>query len=195
MFGLTFEKLLVVLLIATVLLGPTRLPAYTRRFAAFVRALRSHVDAANARIETETGVSAAQWRALDPRQYDPRTIIREALEVSPTPGDAAVSAPSSAERPVSGPPTEPELPAPALAVQLSDEELLRIRPGQRYLVIGGSAHPVRIAIDELPDGHPARLAAQPVREPDEAITASASESGSATAHAASQAPVLSTSDT
>jgi sec-independent protein translocase protein TatB len=44
-----------------------------------IRALRSIVDAARARAESEVGLTADNWRSLDPRQFDPRRIVREAL--------------------------------------------------------------------------------------------------------------------
>ncbi len=81
MFGLTFEKLLLVGLIAAVVLGPQRLPVVVGRAAALVRDLRRTVDAARVRAAEEIGVpvDAPQWRALDPRRYDPRRIVAEAL--------------------------------------------------------------------------------------------------------------------
>ncbi|MFF7681118.1 Sec-independent protein translocase TatB [Microbacterium sp. NPDC007973] len=81
MFGLTFEKLVLVGLIAAVVLGPQRLPVVVGRAAALVRDLRRTVDAARVRAAEEIGVpvDAPQWRALDPRRYDPRRIVAEAL--------------------------------------------------------------------------------------------------------------------
>lgn len=81
MFGLTFEKLLLVAVIAAVVIGPHRLPAVTARVASVIRGLRQTVDAARVRAATELGVpaDAEEWRALDPRQYDPRRIIAEAF--------------------------------------------------------------------------------------------------------------------
>lgn len=81
MFGLTFEKLLLVAVIAAVVIGPHRLPAVTARVASVIRGLRQTVDAARVRAATELGVpaDADEWRALDPRQYDPRRIIAEAF--------------------------------------------------------------------------------------------------------------------
>lgn len=164
MFGLSLEKVLVVVLIATVLVDPTRLPAYTRRFAAFLRSLRTQLEAAGSRFEAETGVTREQWRALDLRQYDPRTIIRDALEASPATPDssAPASAPDADDLVLAAADAAPsaETARARLHPVLSDEELARIRPGQRYLVVGDSAHPVRVAIAALPEDHPARTAAQ-----------------------------------
>lgn len=93
MLGLSVEKLLLVGLLAAVILGPRRFPAVVARVAALVRDLRRTVDAAQLRAASELGVpaDAAQWRALDPRQYDPRRIIAEALAAPsvPPPGPSA----------------------------------------------------------------------------------------------------------
>ncbi|MFK4762377.1 twin-arginine translocase TatA/TatE family subunit [Microbacterium sp. ZW T5_45] len=80
MFGLTFEKLFLVALLAAVIVGPRRLPDYVGRAAMLLRRATAFVADARHRAEEETGVAVLRedWRALDPRQYDPRRIIREA---------------------------------------------------------------------------------------------------------------------
>jgi len=87
-FGLTFEKLLLIGLIAVLIVGPDRLPAAAAGFARFVRALRDFANGAKSRVQEELGpdYDDIDWKKLDPRQYDPRRIIREALlEDAPTP--------------------------------------------------------------------------------------------------------------
>lgn len=79
MFGFSFEKLLVLGVVAGLILGPERLPGYARRLAKFVRAARGWADTAKGRIREELGEDDLDWKKLDPRQYDPRRIIREAL--------------------------------------------------------------------------------------------------------------------
>ncbi|MDJ1113908.1 Sec-independent protein translocase TatB [Microbacterium dauci] len=83
MFGLSFEKLVLVALLAAMIIGPSRLPALAQRLADLIRGLRGLVDAARVRAETEVGLTADDWRSLDPRQYDPRRIVREALVPEP----------------------------------------------------------------------------------------------------------------
>lgn len=80
-FGLTFEKLLVIGIIAVFLLGPERLPYYAAQFARLVRSLRDMANGARDRLREEMGpeFDDVDWKKLDPRQYDPRRIIREAL--------------------------------------------------------------------------------------------------------------------
>ena len=80
-FGLTFEKLFVIGLIAVILLGPERLPYYASQLARLVRSLRDLANGAKDRMREEMGpdFDELDWKKLDPRQYDPRRIIREAL--------------------------------------------------------------------------------------------------------------------
>ncbi|MFF1574443.1 Sec-independent protein translocase TatB [Leifsonia sp. NPDC058292] len=81
MFGLTFEKLLILGVIAAFLIGPERLPLYAGKLRQFVRSLRDFADGAKDRMRDEMGADFddVEWKKLDPRQYDPRRIIREAL--------------------------------------------------------------------------------------------------------------------
>ena len=90
MFGLTFDKLLIVAVIAFVI-GPERLPAYAAKLGTMVRSLRDFANGAKDRMRDEMGpdFDDVDWKKLDPRQYDPRRIIREALlEDSPAPTGA-----------------------------------------------------------------------------------------------------------
>ncbi len=80
-FGLTIEKLLLIGIIAVFLIGPDRLPAYSAQFARLIRSLRDMARGAKDRMRDELGpdFDELEWKKLDPRQYDPRRIIREAL--------------------------------------------------------------------------------------------------------------------
>ncbi len=117
MFGLTFDKLIVIGVIAVVLIGPTRLPRYAALLGKWVRNLRSFADGAKDRMREEMGpeFDDIDWKKLDPRQYDPRRIIRDALlddgsDDDPDPSPRVVRA-SSEARPASTSST----PEPALA--------------------------------------------------------------------------------
>lgn len=84
MFGINGAELVVLLLLAAVLVGPERLPGYAAQLAGWVRALRASVSGAKERLSAELGEDDVDWAALDPRRYDPRRIVREALaEPSP----------------------------------------------------------------------------------------------------------------
>ncbi|MEO5535870.1 MAG: twin-arginine translocase TatA/TatE family subunit [Pseudolysinimonas sp.] len=80
-FGLTFDKLLIILVIAVFLIGPERLPGYAAQLARLVKTLRGFANGARDRMREEMGpeFDEVDWKKLDPRQYDPRRIIREAL--------------------------------------------------------------------------------------------------------------------
>lgn len=98
LFGLTFEKLLIIGLIAVFLLGPDRLPYYAQQLARLVKSLRDMANGAKQRMREEMGpeFEDVDWKKLDPRQYDPRRIIREALledEAEPEPAPKVVRKP------------------------------------------------------------------------------------------------------
>lgn len=81
MFGLTFDKLLIIGVIAVFVLGPDRLPHYAAQLGHLVRKMRGFASQARERVKDEMGdeFNEVDWRKLDPRQYDPRRIIRDAL--------------------------------------------------------------------------------------------------------------------
>ena len=118
MFGLSSEKVIIILVIAAIVLGPERLPGYAKSLAEFVKKVRKFALDTKTQIENETGESLndVDWRKLDPRQYDPRRIIREAL----TEDEVAV-------RPASG--LKPR--AEALAAAVTDEKPARIKTGEK----------------------------------------------------------------
>lgn len=139
MFGLTFEKLLVVAIVAGVLIGPQRLPQYAHEMARWVRSFKAYVETSRAQAERDMGVPLrpAEW---DLHQYDPRRIVREAWR------EPVASTPSQAAR------------------DEAAEQALRVRPGQKYVVVGSAAHPRRLLIESLPVDDPRRIAAQAVAE-------------------------------
>ena len=81
MFGLTFEKLLIIGIIAAILIGPDRLPRVASYLAAFIRGVKKLAETGKERLREEIGddVDDIDWKTLDPRQYDPRRIVREAV--------------------------------------------------------------------------------------------------------------------
>lgn len=80
-FGLTMEKLILIGLIAVVLIGPERLPAAADSLRRAIVHLRGRAKTAQERVRDELGpeVTDVDWQRLDPRRYDPRRIVREAL--------------------------------------------------------------------------------------------------------------------
>jgi sec-independent protein translocase protein TatB len=79
--GLTFDKIFIILLIALFVVGPDKLPGYAKRLGELVRSVKRMADGAKDRLRDEMGpeFDDVDWKQLDPRQYDPRRIIRDAL--------------------------------------------------------------------------------------------------------------------
>lgn len=94
-------EIVLLILAALILLGPSRLPGYAAKLGQGVRYLRDLAEGAKGQIEEELGPTFQDidWRQLDPRQYDPRRIVREALTTPPpsardtSPGAADQAAP------------------------------------------------------------------------------------------------------
>ncbi len=89
MFGISANEFIVLLAVAAVVLGPERLPQYTQQLARLVRELRRMAQGATDQVRAEIGpeFDDVDWRKLDPRQYDPRRIVREALADTFDPDD------------------------------------------------------------------------------------------------------------
>lgn len=81
MFGINTPELILILLLAVLVIGPTRLPGYVDKLKNLIREVRKMASGARETIKEEAGVDIddIDWKKLDPRQYDPRRIIREAL--------------------------------------------------------------------------------------------------------------------
>ena len=64
-----------------IVVGPQRLPEYARKLTQAVRRLRVFLDDAKEQIAEEVGPELADLNLtdLDPRNYDPRKIVRDAL--------------------------------------------------------------------------------------------------------------------
>jgi sec-independent protein translocase protein TatB len=88
-FGVSAQEFIVLLAVAAVVLGPERLPQYTQQLTRLVRELRRMAQGATEQVRAELGpeFDDVDWRKLDPRQYDPRRIVREALADAWDPDD------------------------------------------------------------------------------------------------------------
>lgn len=102
--GLNFEKMLVILVIAVFVIGPERLPMYAKKLADLVRTVKGMADGAKDRLREEMGpeFDDVDWKQLDPRQYDPRRIIRDALLEDEGQAPAAAGPEARAQKPDSG---------------------------------------------------------------------------------------------
>ncbi|ROS23096.1 Sec-independent protein translocase TatB [Cellulomonas sp. PhB150] len=107
LFDINGGEFLVLLLVAAIVIGPQRLPGYAEQLGALVRKARIWMKDAKGRIDTEMGDDAIDldWTTLDPRRYDPRRIVRDALlepdarQVPAAGRVAAVAAPVSGAAP------------------------------------------------------------------------------------------------
>ena len=89
------SEFLVIALLALILVGPERLPEYVRGLRSVVLRLRALLKDGQAVLKEELGEDV-DWAQLDPRTYDPRRIVREALfddeDDTPAAGTASVAA-------------------------------------------------------------------------------------------------------
>ena len=100
MFDINGWELLLLGILAVIVLGPERLPEYAAKFGRFVRQARAMADRAKEQLKDEMGpeFSDIDWRAYDPRQYDPRKIVRDALSAPDEDAEVAPDKPVSAPR-------------------------------------------------------------------------------------------------
>ena len=80
-FDINGGELLVLGAVAVVVLGPERLPTYAAQLGRLVRDARTFARGAREQVRTEMGpeFDDIDWQSLDPRRYDPRRIVRDAL--------------------------------------------------------------------------------------------------------------------
>lgn len=81
MLGINGAEFFILAIIAVMVIGPERLPEYASQLARLVKELRRMATGAREHLREEVGpeFDDVDWRKLDPRQYDPRRIIKEAL--------------------------------------------------------------------------------------------------------------------
>ncbi|MFF1529797.1 Sec-independent protein translocase TatB [Cellulomonas sp. NPDC058312] len=126
-FDINGGEFLVILLVAVIVVGPKRLPGYAEQLARLVKQGRGMLADARRRVDDELGdeVKDIDWEALDPRRYDPRRIVRDALldtDAAPAGARTAASAAgagaagraarAAAPAPPAPTPLEPGAPAP-----------------------------------------------------------------------------------
>lgn len=102
-FNLSSGEIILLVVLGVIILGPKNLPRYAAQLADWVRQLRDLAEGAKTQIREEMGPAFddVDWRQLDPRQYDPRRIVRDALR-DPAPDAPAAPAPAPAPAPASG---------------------------------------------------------------------------------------------
>jgi len=80
-FDVNGGEFLILLVVASVVLGPKRLPEYVAKLARLVRQARAMAEVAKTQLKEQMGpeFDEVDWAQFDPRRYDPRRIIKEAL--------------------------------------------------------------------------------------------------------------------
>lgn len=83
---------MLIAVLALLLIGPERLPQYAEQLGKFVRGLKRFTTDASQRVKDEIGdeFNDLDLASFDPRQYDPRRIVRDALR-DPAPGARAAT--------------------------------------------------------------------------------------------------------
>lgn len=81
MFGINGGELVIILVLAVLVIGPERLPGYAEQLATLVRRAKGYLADAKVKVTEELGpeIGDVDWAQLDPRRYDPRRIVRDAL--------------------------------------------------------------------------------------------------------------------
>lgn len=108
MFDINGAEFVVLLVIVLIVIGPERLPTYAAQLGRLVREVRKMAMGAREQVRAELGpeFDDVDWSKLDPRQYDPRRIVREALSDTldePTRNSASPAADSVKEKSAGGP--------------------------------------------------------------------------------------------
>lgn len=114
-FDINGFELLIILLLAIILVGPDRLPEYVSGLRSVVKRVRSLLTEGRTALRDEFGEDL-DWSQYDPRQYDPRRIVREALLEE---DDVVAASPRRQRRASSG--STPSVPV-AVAVAAEDPD-------------------------------------------------------------------------
>src|SRR5665647_3984983 len=81
MFDINGSEFLILLVVAVFVIGPERMPEYAAKLAKLVKQVRGMADTAKEQLREQMGseFDDVDWKQYDPRQYDARRIVREAL--------------------------------------------------------------------------------------------------------------------
>lgn len=99
MFGINGGEAIIILVVAILVIGPERLPKYAEQLAGLVKRARVLMADAKEKVSEELGpeITDVDWAQLDPRRYDPRRIVRDALldDTPPTPRTSKTPSPTT----------------------------------------------------------------------------------------------------
>ncbi len=130
MLDINGGEFILLLVVAVLVIGPERLPKYAEQLGQWARQARGFVQDTKSRVDTELGddLKDVDWAALDPRRYDPRRIVREALLDDPPPARPASTRVRASAAPVAAAGTswrastrDPAAPAAGAPIPFDDE--------------------------------------------------------------------------
>ena len=106
MFGIGLPEMAVIALVAVLVFGPDRLPDLARQAGRFLRQVRTIANAARDDLRAELG---PEFKDLELRDLDPRTIVRKHIMEAMEEGeDAPARRPTRALSPGERPPYDPD---------------------------------------------------------------------------------------
>jgi sec-independent protein translocase protein TatB len=95
-FGIGLAELAVIAFVAVVVLGPEKLPEYSRQLGRFLRRMRTYANAARDDLRRELG---PEYADLELRDLDPRVIVRKHI-IEAMDDDGAAPPPRAGLRPL-----------------------------------------------------------------------------------------------
>jgi sec-independent protein translocase protein TatB len=124
----------ILVVVVLLVVGPERLPTFAAQLGRLVRELRDLARGATERVREEMGDSFDDLKDLDPRQYDPRRIVREALMDDPPAARTArpAAARFTAPEPPASPPGRPAPPVGSGAGGAGASGVLRAEGGTPF---------------------------------------------------------------
>ncbi|MGC5615638.1 twin-arginine translocase TatA/TatE family subunit [Georgenia sp. Z1491] len=78
--GISGSELVVLLLVGFLVVGPEKLPELSRQLARVVRRVVAVARDTGDKVRAELGDDLDDLKSLDPRQYDPRRIVADAMK-------------------------------------------------------------------------------------------------------------------
>jgi len=80
-FDINGGEFIILLVVAVLVIGPERLPKYAEQLGQLAKRAKALLQETKSRVDDELGddLKDVDWAALDPRKYDPRRIVRDAL--------------------------------------------------------------------------------------------------------------------
>ncbi|HET7305594.1 MAG TPA: preprotein translocase subunit TatA [Segeticoccus sp.] len=95
-FDINGWEFIILAALGVIVLGPERIPEYAAKLARLVKQVRGMAEAAKSQLRDQMGpeFDDVDWEQFDPRRYDPRRIVRDAL----LPDDEADDGPRSGQQ-------------------------------------------------------------------------------------------------